>query len=380
MSKKLYVQNNYYQGWKNTRCGLCLKCLDETGSPVDWFIVYKVPKLEDSSLDTLRSGFGYTYITDKSIKTTTNWILSTKTVDQIESIFGRTVDSVLNKLKKSSDVSLVAYNDEKPGTAKSSGGAHAKGLFAIDSVGAFWMTHSMPKFPDLTHNYRFPDNAKRNGQTAICISIDAKDTKSIDNIAYQMLIMRPNIYDMTIQSDLTDRSNLWYDLKHKKWIKNITDNQMTIKSKNGLSITSFAKSNKYEKDIYSGLIATYFKENLLVQSWRNGAGGRLDSDCTDKYKVQNIDKIQIPVIKIKDVDWQTTEDHSKWGITDDNSGQTYTCIADINRMKSQFKRGGGSLCLESTKVWQIFKKSIEEVEGCPLKGHFTTKENASNRG
>ena len=125
--------------------------------------------------------------------------------------------------------------------------------------------------------------------------------------------------------------------------------------------TSFSKSSKYPKDMYSGLIANYYKEDLLVQTWRNGAGEKLESDCTDKYKVQNIDRIGLKNFKS---DWNTTEDHSKWGITTESDD--FTCISDINRMKSQFKRGGGSLCIHSDKVWKVFKKSIEAIEGCPL--------------
>lgn len=48
-------------------------------------------------------------------------------------------------------------------------------------------------------------------------------------------------------------------------------------------------------DIYSKLIAPYFQENLLVQTWRNGAGGKLDSDCVEQYKVMNIEQIEMYV-------------------------------------------------------------------------------------
>lgn len=135
--------------------------------------------------------------------------------------------------------------------------------------------------------------------------------------------------------------------------------------------TSFAKSNKFSEDLYSALIATNLKENLLVQSWRNGAGDKLDSDCTDQYKVQNINRIQLFDVNsnsvLNKVDWNSTEDHSKWVITSDSSKDQYTCISDINRMKSQFKRGGGSLCIKSNKVWNVFKKTVESIEGCKIK-------------
>lgn len=198
--------------------------------------------------------------------------------------------------------------------------------------------------------------------------------------------MRPKIYSKRLLDNLLSKSQLWQNLNDEDWIKTgNASSELPIKSAKGLVLvlpflitslifvlefytafrmvfTSFSKSSKYPKDIYSGLIANYLKEDLLVQSWRNGAGDKLESDCTDKYKVQNIDRIGIKNFKS---DWNTSEDHSKWGIT--TQSEDFTCIADINRMKSQFKRGGGSLCIHSEKVWKVFKKSIEAIEGCPMK-------------
>ncbi len=93
------------------------------------------------------------------------------------------------------------------------------------------------------------------------------------------------------------------------------------------------------------MIASTVKKDLLVQSWRNGARGVLKSDCEDKYTVQNVDKTTL--IKSS---WHYKTDHSKWGITIDSYQTSFNCISDTNRMKSQFKRGGGSVCSNSVKV------------------------------
>jgi hypothetical protein len=116
----------------------------------------------------------------------------------------------------------------------SSTSAHAKGLFAVDSKGGFWLTHSVPKFPSLSGSYNFPDNAKHNGQTAICISIDPKDTKTIDNVAVQLLFMRPKIYGISVSDQLKNVAKHWSDLANKKWIKMENQSQLSITSKNGL--------------------------------------------------------------------------------------------------------------------------------------------------
>jgi deoxyribonuclease-2 len=92
-----------------------LNCVDENGSPVDWFIVYKVPKLETSSSPLLKSGFGYTFITDKTINSR-DWTLSKKPINQKDSIFGQTIGPLISQINKvSNDMSFVVYNDQTPG-------------------------------------------------------------------------------------------------------------------------------------------------------------------------------------------------------------------------------------------------------------------------
>lgn len=35
-------------------------------------------------------------------------------------------------------------------------------------------------------------------------------------------------------------------------------------------------------------------------------------------------------------------------------------------MKSQFLRGGGSMCFQAKNLWNVFRAAINDVEGCPL--------------
>ena len=94
-----------------------MSCLDEKGRPLDWFIVYKIPKLETSPIDTLSSGYGYAFITDKSLKSVNDWTLSDLLIKDKQSLFGRTIDSVIKNIKKSK-LSYIVYNDDTPGNSK----------------------------------------------------------------------------------------------------------------------------------------------------------------------------------------------------------------------------------------------------------------------
>ena len=64
-------------------------------------------------------------------------------------------------------------------------------------------------------------------------------------------------------------------------------------------------------------------------------------------------------------DFKRTHDHSKWAISLDKKTPV-VCIGDINRMESQRKRGGGTVCFKSADVWTSFNKSVKAIEACDI--------------
>lgn len=46
----------------------------------------------------------------------------------------------------------------------------------------------------------------------------------------------------------------------------------------------------------------------------------------------------------KEIAWLETQDHSKWAYAAQNN---HVCFGDMNRMASQWKRGGAFYCIES---------------------------------
>ncbi|RWS18286.1 hypothetical protein B4U80_01137 [Leptotrombidium deliense] len=63
-------------------------------------------------------------------------------------------------------------------------------------------------------------------------------------------------------------------------------------------------------------------------------------------------------------EWLYTQDHAKWAITV-NLNFACVCIADLNRIEAQSKRGGGSLCFNDNDLWKQFRDIIKLVEACP---------------
>ena len=67
------------------------QCLDESGNPVDWYTLYKLPREEHkvhSNNPLVNEGVAYAYMTSKSEQ---RWRLSKRSIEDPESIAGRTL-------------------------------------------------------------------------------------------------------------------------------------------------------------------------------------------------------------------------------------------------------------------------------------------------
>ena len=117
-------------------------------------------------------------------------------------------------------------------------------------------------------------------------------------------------------------------------------------------------------------MAPELETDLLVETWRRGAGTPLSSNCSYEYKVNNVESVELNFAAGSSISrtspWSYLEDHSKWAIS---VSKPLTCIGDINRMASQAKRGGGSLCFDDASVWHATSKSVHDVESCPRNGN-----------
>lgn len=243
----------------------------------------------------------------------------------------------------------------------------------MDSTSGFWLIHSIPNFPEAPEvgkGFKYPSSGRDNGQTVLCISFPSK--KESRDVVNQLLMMRPNVYSISISDKAVSVSEL-VDLKKKKWPRGMDSKIVSIDSVRGKEFTSFSRNSRASQqgDLYSHFIAPHLSCDLFVETWRRGAGSPLHSNCTSRFKVQNINYVELQFSDDSKVSksspWQYLEDHSKWAIG--SSEETpFVCIGDINRMASQFKRGGGSVCMKSEQIWDVLRNSIQEIEPCPRVG------------
>ena len=128
----------------------------------------------------------------------------------------------------------------------------------------------------------------------------------------------------------------------------------------------FAKWTKFGKDLYADLVAPSLGVPLLVESWPNGPG-KMPSRCSGPFIVENVDEMDF--VEVEDDDFTTTKDHAKWAISLDRK-RPWVCVGDINRMETQRRRGGGTACFSSYKVWKTFKRSVKGIESCRSRNRY----------
>ena len=101
-----------------------LTCRDEDGNAVDWFIVYKIPLLQNDPSHLLATGYAYAFMTGPTLsgrgafasllsrsKSSESWQLSSKLITDDSSIFAQTLSPLY---QDSGSSASVLYNDQPP--------------------------------------------------------------------------------------------------------------------------------------------------------------------------------------------------------------------------------------------------------------------------
>lgn len=325
-----------------------ISALDENGKPVDWWFIYKVPKLTTDSKNNSTSGYEYIYFDPKVGKV----VKSPFQLNIDNGALDRTLDNVFNK--PSATTGWILYNDEKPAGAKgkdASSYGHTKGVIAFDTATktAFWLLHSWPKYaqPGLktmpTPEY---------GQTFMCISISIATASAI---AKQMdRDQEPQVFSPRLPESLSKTDPLYILTQQLDTAQPSDSSALDYKSRGGLKFKVISKNKKWGKDFWNDLVGPTLKVNMDVETWIRGKiPAVLDSDGIHKtFDVKYIDLsglgLNVPWA------WPETHDHAKWGISVDGN---WLCVGDINRMISQEKRGGGTIAFQCKELWKALSKT-----------------------
>jgi hypothetical protein len=239
---------------------------------------------------------------------------------------------IKNLYKKSSWSNWLVYNDQTEHIGHNNNKkAHAKGIITWNNNKISWLCHSVPNFPEYFSNDNISDIRESEliyGQSFQYIEFEYNDKKIYD-IMHQLYIMNVHIY-----IEKYDVESVHYD--DIIYMKLIDINKIQITD----TIVHIAKSPNYEIDIYSDYIGVNYDYKWKIESWIRGHN-----------VINNITNIEdIKNIKIEEIEYTETQDHSKWGYCDD-----FYWIGDLNRMTSQYKRGGGGFICQNIDLIKCLK-------------------------
>ncbi|KAM9797426.1 deoxyribonuclease-2-beta [Syngnathus typhle] len=334
-----------------TVCDAAISCQNEDGQPVDWFIIYKLPKYK---IGEVGSGVDYMYL-DPSLDT---WQLSKFMVNTSQGAISNTLDQLYSKaINKSSDFVYAFYNDSPPLLKYMRGYGHTKGVLLFDSSQGFLLSHSIPHFPSFPEmGYLYPSSGKINGQTALCLSLHYDQ---FVHVTQHLVYLFPRFYNCSVPPAFASKLPQLAQLCAGQRPEAPSDKRMDqLLSLQGEKFFTFAKSDHFVDDIYTGWVAQVLKADLMTETWQR-PDHDLPSNCSLPNHVMNIKRIRLP----KSAPFYSKYDHSKWCVSWDYEKQL-TCLGDLNREVLQMWRGGGLMCSNNTLIYKSFRPVVDWYIGC----------------
>ncbi|KAK7889445.1 hypothetical protein WMY93_025005 [Mugilogobius chulae] len=309
-----------------TVCSADISCKNEAGEPVDWFVIYKLPKKKIGETGT---GVDYMYLDSKM----ESWLMSKFMVNTTQGAMGKTLSQLYSGQAYKSNSSVYAlYNDAPPDLKYILEYGHTKGMMLFDRSQGFWLSHTIPHFPSFPEKgYVYPKSGKVNGQTALCVTYKYEQ---FFHIVKQLLYIRPRFFNCSIPSSFSSDFALLSKLCDGVKLPLDTDRRIQdLVSAGGEKFVNYVKSRQYVDDIYTGWVAQLLAVDLLVETWQV-MGHALPSNCSLSHHTMNIGKIKIPGPE----HFVSYHDHSKWCVSQNFEAQL-TCLGDLNREKAQMWRG-----------------------------------------
>ncbi|XP_020557956.1 deoxyribonuclease-2-beta isoform X2 [Oryzias latipes] len=215
-------------------CAADISCRNEEGNPVDWFIIYKLPKYK---VGEVGSGVEYMYL-DESVA---RWQMSKYMINTSQGAIANTLKQLyMGKAYMSNSSVYVLYNDGPP---------DLKYIQAYGHTKAQQLEYLYPRFYNC--------------------SVPAALSADLPQLAKLCAGSKPAL--------ASDKS------------------MQPLFSNRGEKFISFVKSDHFVDDIYTGWVAQVLDTDLLVESWQT-QGRVLPSNCSLPRHAMNIKRIQLPTL------------------------------------------------------------------------------------
>eukprot|EP01097_Dermamoeba_algensis_P006356 TRINITY_DN3983_c0_g1_i1.p1 TRINITY_DN3983_c0_g1~~TRINITY_DN3983_c0_g1_i1.p1 ORF type:complete len:365 (+),score=30.75 TRINITY_DN3983_c0_g1_i1:120-1214(+) len=331
---------------------ISLRCVGENGEDVDWWIILKAPTREVDD-PNVSKGLGFSYIDSSNI--VNNFALRDISINNPKSPLMTTLSPLYGKNQK---MGYLMYNDQPPGSTHTTS-AHAKGVMGFDQNGAFWLIHSVPRFPAGPSAASSPDiepGQRIYGQSMICISLSGDQVEGL--VAKNLNSFEANFYESSFPASISSLYPNLYAVANDKAGTRAVTSFFNLTS-HGVPFFHFAKNAKWGLDLYADMVSPYFGEALMVETWMRPREASFYPPRS-KYEVVNVNSVNFPSLP-DSYGWPETSDHSKWAISTFPSGGLF-CIGDINKQESQTKRGGGTMCALNCNIYSAFASMVKQVD------------------
>lgn len=312
-------------------------CLNPSGKPVTWWVQMIFPGSVPG---------GYAYF--DSTFTAPSFVIESQAPDSAASPMTLTLSQI-----NTMSLQTAAWNDENPNGTTSSSKAHSKGVLAYNDVSyvGFFVDHSMPKFPafnGFTINTTIDSSETIYGQHAFCLTLD---DSILSDLVSKLLPIRPYMYATNFNNPNVINNLLSTgDIAAPDYTDLFTYKNITL---NSTQMRFIFKNGKVNGSIFEDGLNNMLGSPILAETW----GRPLQAPWCGTPYVGNINYIQFNT----QVNWKETQDHSKWAYAVNNN---FVCFGDMNRMTSQWTRGGAFYCLNSAPLKQAMVSITGQTQAC----------------
>ena len=365
-----------------------LSCLDADGAPVEWWLTIKH-----------HAGLRYSYTDALSPPGPLRLAPSPRTLNDTDSPVGFTLTQLIAARNttvrvnwndaSSMDMRVLAaaaggettwpvWRDVHTARVESGTNGHTNGVLGASTSGGFWITHSWPHFPTLSGDaYSVPPPiAPQYGQQILCVSLDAGN---LNTLAASLQQIDLDAHDSVVPSG--ELSTLYPNIVALLAGQRVSGSaETTITSVGGSQWRFFSKSGDWGKDIFEDLIQPALGVDLRVETWRRSPQMQTYCPPTYPWASRNVETLAVEDSDGTLLPFKYTVDHCKFAVTDPAANTqrqamqapplaagnvSWACIADNNRMTSQWARGGGSVCTTNSVIYTALASLIQTVDDCP---------------
>uniref|UniRef100_A0A6C0I3U9 Uncharacterized protein n=1 Tax=viral metagenome TaxID=1070528 RepID=A0A6C0I3U9_9ZZZZ len=219
----------------------------------------------------------------------------------------------------------INYNDEHVDKTHS-GGGHCKGCIAWNDEEIGWLIHSIPKMMVPSDhvsktNHSFVSKAEQvYGQSLVFLS--NIPISELPALLEHISVMKPFV-DLSSSTSTIGLPNVSNTIPLVHFLPLST------------SVEHVTKSPNYHVDLFDEILCHAYKGSWRCETWRRG------HHCNTCPHVADNDSITF-----ENVHYTSSQDHSKYAVNDVGS----TFIGDLNRMTTQFCRGGGGVIIHDVKL------------------------------